>query len=86
MVLLLQRMNFVHLIPFVLHGMFMTFKYHIHSADIERTLLAAVPLFDFYEEFIIDAIYHFLVLSCIIASLGTVRVYGSKIKKDIFVH
>lgn len=75
-----KKWHIVHLIPFITHSIFMTFKYHIYSADVKRELLAVGPLLNIYERVIIYGALDLLVLGYMVASLVTLLAYRRQIK------
>jgi len=76
----LEKRQWVHLIPFVVHFIFMVSIFHIHSVGVKRELLAN-PDFVYFKNvaFSMILIYiHFLAYS--IASLFVLSNYRSKLK------
>lgn len=76
-----KKLDLVHLIPFMCYCIFMTFKFHIYSAEIKRELLVADYIFNYYEALIIFGFLNLQILSYIIASLYILRGYRSEIRK-----
>lgn len=76
-----KKLDLVHLIPFMCYCIFVTFKFHIYSAEIKRELLAADYIFNYYEALIIFGFLNLQILSYVIASLYILRGYRSEIRK-----
>jgi len=70
----------VHLAPFILHGLYMTFKYHIYDAEIKRQLLSG-HLLSTTEECLFRVSFSLLALMYLMASLRVYRIHRSKLFK-----
>ena len=76
----LEKRQWVHLIPFVLHLIFMVSVFHVHGAEVKRELLADTN-FIYSTRFAIYMIsIHIHFLSYSIASLFVLMAYRSKLK------
>jgi AraC-like DNA-binding protein len=71
----------VHLVPFILHGVYLTLKYHVYDAETKRHLLSA-SLFSSTEECLFRVLFSLLALIYLIASLRVYRKNRSHLLKE----
>jgi len=76
-----KKIHTFHLIPFISYWIFMTFRFHIHSTEIKRELLASTYFFNYYEALIVFGFLFIQILAYTIASLCVLQSYRSEIKK-----
>ena len=70
----------VHLVPFFLHGLYITLKYHIYGAETKRYLLSAT-LFSPAEECLFRVSFSLLALIYLMASLRVYRMNRTHVLK-----
>ncbi|RKY87855.1 hypothetical protein DRQ09_03790 [candidate division KSB1 bacterium] len=74
-------MNFVHIVPFVLHLLFMSLKFHLLTAEIKRELISNEQVFTYYEIGFIYLSMFFLLIGYSIASLYHLKIYNSELNR-----
>jgi len=73
------KVHLIHLIPFILDFIFVSFKFHFHNSDLKRELLVMGSVYTETEFWIRSNVLHFLVFGYIIAALIAIRKYRMKI-------
>ncbi len=77
-----KKKDFLHIVPFLSHFVYLTFKYHLFTADVKRDLLNSGNLFppDFWNYFY--GLLHIYIFIYTIASLHLISGYRLKIKNS----
>jgi AraC-like DNA-binding protein len=76
-----KKVHLLHLIPFLLHWVFMTFNFYIFSPDVKRDLLLKRQVLNVYEYHIINVsiYFHFIIYTAI--CLYVLYGYKKKLKE-----
>jgi len=68
-----------HLIPFLIHFIYLTFTFHIYSADTKRALITSGNVFSPEMSIVIQGFIHMSILFYTIASIIVIRIYRIEI-------
>jgi AraC-like DNA-binding protein len=74
-----RKIHVINLIPFIIDFIYVSLKFHMHSADIKRELLITGSVYSGTEFWIRTNVIHALVFGYIIAALMALRKYRLKI-------
>ncbi|MFZ0455771.1 MAG: helix-turn-helix domain-containing protein [Ignavibacteriaceae bacterium] len=77
-----KKKDFVHLIPFAAHFIYLLFAFHLYNAETKRHLILDQAVFSPIAVQIITGLIHLIIFSYLIASLLVILKYRSNIKNS----
>ena len=77
----LGKKDIIHFVPFCLHFLYITFNYHIYSADTKREILSSQPLFTPSLSLFIIIIIYVYTLVYTLLTIQELYVYRTKLKE-----
>ena len=78
----LKKQDVAHVMPFATYWVFLLFKFHFHSADVKRALLATGYHLSYYAALFINLFLFLQVFGYLVAALLVLRRYRAAIKNS----
>lgn len=78
----LSRKDVIHFIPFLCHFLFVSFSFHIYSAEIKRSIIENGGIFTSQVRTIYPWLFYFYILAYSLATFPIIKKYHSKLRNN----